>query len=236
MNSVESLSHVRLFATLDHSTPGLPVHPNSQSWLKFISIEWMMPSNHLILCHPLLPSNFPNIRVFSDEPVLRIRCPKYWSFSISSLQSLSRARLFATPWISARQASLSITNSQSPPKSMSIESVMPSNPLILCCPLLPSIFSNESVLCIKWPKYWTFSFNSSLTNEHQDWSPLGWTGWMSLQSKELSRVFPKTTVQKHQFFGTWPSLWPNYHICICYWKNHSFDNMDLCWQNDVSAF
>ena len=83
-------------------------------------------------------------------------------------------RLFATQWTTARQASLPITNSQSPPKPMFIESVMPSNHLILCCPLvllpsiLPSIrvFSNESALCIRWPKYWSFTFNISLSNEH----------------------------------------------------------------------
>ena len=91
----------------------------------------------------------------------------------SSVQSLSRVRLFATPWTAARQASLSITNSQSLLKLLSIESVMPSNHLILCHPLLllPSIFprirvfSNESVLCIKWPTYWSFSFSISPSNE-----------------------------------------------------------------------
>ena len=93
---------------------------------------------------------------------------------ISSVQSLSHVQLFETPWTAACQASLSITNSQSSPKLMSIESVMPSNHLILCQPLLllPSIFptirvfSNESVLCIRWPKYWSFSFNISPSNEH----------------------------------------------------------------------
>ena len=92
----------------------------------------------------------------------------------NSVQSLSRVQLFVTPWTAARQASLSITNSWSLLKLMSIESVMPSNHLILCCPLLlpPSIFpsirifSNESVLCIRWPKYWSFSFSISLCNEY----------------------------------------------------------------------
>ena len=92
----------------------------------------------------------------------------------SSLQSLSCVQLFATPWTAARQASLSITSSWSPPKLMSIESVMPSNHLILCRPLfllpsiLPSIrvFFSESVLLIRWPKYWSFSFNISPSNEH----------------------------------------------------------------------
>ena len=96
----------------------------------------------------------------------------YWLFS--SVQSLSRVLLFATPWIAAHQASLSITSSWSPPKPMSIESVMPSSHLILCCPLLllPPIFpsirvsSNESTLSMRRPKYWSFSFNLSLFNEH----------------------------------------------------------------------
>ena len=93
---------------------------------------------------------------------------------ISSVQSLSPVRLFVTPWTAARQASLSITNSWNSPKPMSIESMMPSSHLILCCPLFllppifPSIrvFSNESALRIRWPKYWSFSFNISPSNEH----------------------------------------------------------------------
>ena len=108
--------------------------------------------------------------------------------------SVSHVRLLGTPWTAAHQASLSITNSQSLIKLMSIESVMSSNYLILCRPflLLPSIlpsirvFSNESTLCISWLKYWSFSFNIS---------PLGWTGWISLQSKGLSRVFSNNIVQ-----------------------------------------
>ena len=98
---------------------------------------------------------------------------KLFPDSRTSVQLLSRLRLFATPWTAARQASLSITNSWSPHKPMSIESVMPSNHLILCRPLLlPSIFpstrvfSNESALNIRWPKYWSFSFNISPSNEH----------------------------------------------------------------------
>ena len=94
--------------------------------------------------------------------------------TLFSVQSLSRVRLFATPWTAARQASLSITNSRSPPKPISIELVMPSNHLILCHPLLllPSIFpsigvfSNESALCIRWPKYWSFSFNIRPSSKH----------------------------------------------------------------------
>ena len=96
------------------------------------------------------------------------------SYQFSSVQSLSCVRIFATPWTAACQASLSITNSRSLPKLMSIESVIPSNHLILYHPLLllPSIFlnirvfSNESALCIRWPKYWSFSFNISPSSEH----------------------------------------------------------------------
>ena len=92
--------------------------------------------------------------------------------SVSSVLLFSHVQLFATPWTAALQASLSITNSQSLPKLMSIESVMPSNHLILCLLLLPSVFSsnrvssNESALLIRWPKYWSFSFNISPSNEH----------------------------------------------------------------------
>ena len=105
-------------------------------------------------------------------------------------------------------------------KLMSIESGMPSNHLILCCPLLlpPSIFpstrvfSNESVLHIRWPKYWSFSFNINPSNEYSGLISLGWIGWISLQSKGLSRVFSNTTVQKHQFFGAQLSLYCHSHI------------------------
>ena len=96
--------------------------------------------------------------------------------TFSSVQSLSRVQLSATPWTTARQTSLSITNSRSPPKPMSIESVMPSNHLILCYPLLllPSIvpsfrlFSHESALCIRWSKYWSFSFSISPSYEYSE--------------------------------------------------------------------
>ena len=138
---------------------------------------------------------------------------------IRSDQSLLRVQLFATPWITARQTSLSITNSRSSLRLTSIESVMPSSHLILCRPLLllspfpPSIrvFSNESTLLMRWPKYWSFSFRISPSKESQGWSPSEWTGWISLQSKGLSRVFSNTTVQKHQFFSAQPSSQSNSH-------------------------
>ena len=126
--------------------------------------------------------------LFASEPVLL----------------LSHVWHFVTPWTAAHQAPLSSAVSQSLLKFMSIELVMPSNHLILCYSLLflPSIFpsirvfSNELMLCIRWPKYWSF----------KGWFPLGWTGWICLQSKGLSRVFSNTTVQKHWFFGARLSL------------------------------
>ena len=120
------------------STPGFPVHHQVPEFTQLMSIESVIPPNHLILCYPLLllPSIFPSIRVFSDESVLHIRWPKYWSFSLS---------------------------------------------------IIPS-------------------------NEYSGLIFLGWTGWISLQSKGLSRVFSKTTVQKHQFFSAQPSSQSNSHI------------------------
>ena len=137
-----------------------------------------------------------------------------------SVQSLSRVWLFATPRTAAHQASLSITNLQSLLKLMSIVLVMPSNHLILCYPLLlppsiyPSIrvFSNESVLHIKWPKYWSFSFSIVLPMNIHCWIPLGLTALIPLQSKGLSRVFSNTTIQKYQFFSAQLSLYSDSHI------------------------
>ena len=130
------------------------------------------------------------------------------------VQSLSHVRLFMTPWTAACQASLSITNSWSFLKLMSIESVMPSNYLILFHPLLllPSIFpsirvfSNESVLPIRWPKYWSFIFNISPSNKYS--RPISFrTDWLDLLAVQgLSSVFANTTVQKYQFFGAQLSL------------------------------
>ena len=146
-----------------------------------------------------------------------------------SVRLLSHVWLFVTPWTAAHQTFLSITNSQSSPKLTSIESVMPSSHLTLCHPLLllppipPSIrvISNESTLHMRWPKIWSFSLSISPSNEHQDWFPLGWTGWISLQSKELSRAFSNTTVQKHQFFGTQLFSQSNSHIHTWPLENHS---------------
>ena len=142
----------------------------------------------------------------------RVTTPAYQRLKSSVecfiFQSLNRVPLFVTPRPAARQASLSFTISWSLLKLMSIKSVMPSNHLFLCRPLLlPSIFpiirvfSSESALCIRWPVHWSFSFSISPSKEHSGLISLGLTGLISLQSKGLSRVFSNTTVQKHQLFG-----------------------------------
>ena len=150
------------------------------------------------------------------------------------VQSLSHVPLFVTPWTAARQASLSITISQSLLKPMSIESVFPSNHLILCHPLLllPSIFpsirvfSNESVFGQYLSCGQSIGVSASasvLPMNIQDWFPVGLTGWNSLQSKGSSRVFSSTTIWKHQFCCSQPSLWSNSHINIWLLKKHSLD-------------
>ena len=136
----------------------------------------------------------------------------------TSVQFLSHVQLFVIPWTAACQTSLSITNSPKLLKLMSIELVMPLNHLIHCCPrvLLLSIsssirvFSNESVLHIRWPKYWSFSISPS--NEYSGLISIRWAGWIAFLSKGFSRVFSNTTGQKHKFFSAQLSLWSNSHI------------------------
>ena len=150
---------------------------------------------------------------------------------IRSDQSLSRVWLFAIPWIAARQASLSITNSRSSLRLTCIvgDAIQPSHPLsspFLLPPIPPSIrvFSNESTLHMRWRVSAGVSASASFPpKKSQGWSPLEWTGWISLQSKGLSRVFSSTTVQKHQFFGAQPSSQSNSHIHTWHRKNHSLD-------------
>ena len=142
------------------------------------------------------------------------------SKALSSVQSLSHVRLFATLWTTARQASLSITNSRSLPNFMSIEMVMPSNHLILCRPLLllppifPSIsvFSSESALYIRWPKYWSFSFNISPSSEHSGLISfrMDWLDLLAVQGTLESSPTPQ--LEKHQFFSTLLSLQSNFDI------------------------
>ena len=136
----------------------------------------------------------------------------------------------ASLWATPRQASLSITNSQSPPKPVSIKSVMPSNHLILCYPLLlptifPSItvFSNESALYIRWPKDWNFSFNISPSNVYSGLISFGWADWISLQSKGLSRIFSNTTVQNTNSLMLSFLYGPTLTSIHDYWKNDSLD-------------
>ena len=160
-----------------------------------------------------------------------------------SVQSLSRVWLFVTPWTAARQASLCITNSQSLPKFMSIEFVMPSNHLILChpLPLLPSIFpsirvfSNESAFCTRWPKFWSFSFSISPSNEHSGLISIrmDWLDLLVVQGtlkSLLQHHSSKAILRRSAFFRIQLTSIHDY------WKYHSLDWTDLCWQCNVSAF
>ena len=155
-----------------------------------------------------------------------------YTVNISSVQSLSHGRLFVIPWTAARQASLSINNSWSLLKLMSIESVMPSNHLILCQPLLllPSIFpsirvfSNELALHIRWPKYWSFSFNISPSNEHSGLISfrMDWLDLLDVQGtlkSLLQHHSSKASVLWHSAFFIVQRSQPY----MTYWKNHSFD-------------
>ena len=150
----------------------------------------------------------------------------------SSVQSLSHFRLFVTPWTAARQASLSITNSRSLLKLMSIESMMPSNHLIFCCPLLhlPSIipsvrvFSNESILCIRWPKYWRFSISISPSNEYSGLISFR-MDWLDLLAVQGTL---KSLLQHHssKVSVLWCSAFfysPTVTSIHDSWKNHSSD-------------
>ena len=166
MESLFQISHLVISDSLwPHEQQAYLSITNFQSLLKLMSLELVMPSNHLILCHPLLlPSIFPSIRVFSKESVLHIRWPKYWSFSFSLRPSNEYSGLisFMIDWFDL----------------LAIQGTLQS--------LLQYHSSKESII--------------------QNWFPLGWTGWISLQSKGLSRVFSYITVQKHQFFGAQLSL------------------------------
>ena len=138
-----------------------------------------------------------------------------------SVKSYSHVWLFVSPWTAAHQDSLSTTNSWSWLKLIFMESVMPSNPLILCRQiLLPHSIIFPASVSFPMSQFLTSvgqsiggsALASVLPMDIQDWLCLGWTAWISLKSKEFSRVFSNTTVQKHQFFGTQLSLWSNSHI------------------------
>ena len=165
-------------------------------------------------------------------------------YLFNSVQSLSHVWLFATPRTAACQASLSITNSQSSPKPKSIESVMPSNHFIPCCPLLllPSIFpstrvfSNESALCIRWPEYWSFSFSISPSNEYSGLISFR-MDWLDLLAVQGTL---KSLLQDHNSKASIPQCSAFFivqlsHLYMTTGKN-SFDSTDLCWKSNVSAF
>ena len=167
-----------------------------------------------------------------------------WSVS-QPVQLLSHVQLFATPWTAARQASLSITNSQSLLKLMSIELVMPSNHLVFCCSLLllPSIFpsirvfSNESVFLIRWPKYWSFSFCISPSNVYSGLSSfrMDWLDLLAVQGTLKSLLQHHSSkasiLRPSAFFIVQLS-----HPYMTTGKKHNFNYTDLCRQSSISAF
>ena len=184
--------------------------------------------------------------LLTDEWIKNMWCICAMGYSVqfsSVAQSLSRVWLFATPWITACQASLSITSSRSLLKLMSIE-LIPSSHLILCHPFLllppipPSIkvFSNESTLCMRWPKYWSFSPSISPSSEHPGLISfrMDWLELLAVQGtlKSLLRHHSsKASISQHSAFFTVQLSSIHDH-----WKNHSLDQTDLCWQSNVSAF
>ena len=163
-------------------------------------------------CRGLEATSFQGSEQKSKNTSLIPTSDNYIQFS--SVQSFSRVRLLVTPWTAARQASLSITNSWSLLKFMFIESVMPSSHLILCRPLLllPPIPLSIRVFSMSQFFEWggqstgVSASASVLPMNTQDWSPSGWTAWIFLESKGLSRAFSNTTLQKHQFFSAQLSL------------------------------
>ena len=188
---------------------------------------------HVVISFNAILSNHPPLSFshYVQKSVVYVVSPfalhAGWSVLSSKIPSVKFSHsvmsnwLFATPWTAVQQAFLSITNSQSVLKFMPIESVMPSNHLILCCPLLlpPSIFpsiwifSNELVLHIRWPKCWSFSFSISLSNEYSGLISyrMDWLDLLAVQG--IQRGFSITTVQKHQLFGAQLHLFSNSHIC-----------------------
>ena len=185
-------------------------------------------NHHKSICHYCLQ----HLEQSSTHAIQRCIILPYLTFSesaknpltiatcISSVNSLSYVWLFATPKITAYQGSLSTTNSRSSLKFISIESVMPSSHPNLCCPLLllpqslpaSGSFPMSQLFARGGQSIGVSALASVLPMNTQDWSPLEWTGWISLQSKGLSRVFSNTAVQKHPFFGAQPSSQSNSHI------------------------
>ena len=212
---------------LIHCNCCISVTGYSQVDIHFVDCFWQVfNTSGKFSGQPLLPSPLSTalpwttvnyLWVFSD--ISQTNPCLFW-IQFSSVQSLSRVLLSVTPWTSARQASLSITNSWSLLKLMPIESVMPSSHLILCHPLLflppipPSIrvFSNESTLRMRWPKYWSFSFSISPSSEYPGLISfrMDWLDLLAVQG--TLKTLSNTTVQKHQFFSAQLSLWSNSRI------------------------
>ena len=162
----------------------------------------------------------------------------------SSVQLLTCVWLFVIPWTAARQPSLSFTNSRSMLKLLSIKLVMPSNHLILSCPLLllpsiiPSIrvFSNESVLRFRWPKYWSFSFSISPSNEYSGLISFRIDRFDLLSPRDSQESSPTLQLKSINSLVLSFLYGPTLTSIHDYWKNHGFDYTDLCWQSNVSAF
>ena len=187
----------------------------------------LLQCRHILYC--LTHQESPNIRntlEISELAKDKFFIKEFDEPQFSSVQLLSCIQLFAIPWIAARQASLSITNSRSSLKLTSIESVMPSSvvPFSSCPQSLPASESFPMSQLFPWGGQSTVvsALASVLPMNTQDWSTLGWTGWISLQSKRFTRVF-NTTVQKHQFFTTQLSSSPTLTSIHDHWKNHSLD-------------
>ena len=210
---------------IHYSVPGFPVHH------QLLELAQTHVSDAIQQSHPLSSPSPPAFNLSQHQGLFQWVNLKDFFKSFSSVQSLSLVLLFATPWIAALQASLSIINSQSSLKLTSNESVMPSSHLILCHPLLllhpipPSIrvLSNESTLHIRWPKYCSFSFASFLPKKSQGWSPSEWTGLISLQSKGLSRVFSNTAFKSINSLVLSFLHSPTLTSIHEHWKNHSLD-------------
>ena len=192
------------------------IEPGLETYFIYDIIHVSMPFSQII---PPSPSPTESKRLFYTSVSLLLSCIQgYLSVQFSSVAQ--SCPLFATPWIAACQASLSITISRSSPKLTSIELVMPSSHLILCRPLL--LLPSFRLMIRVFPVSQLFAWGGQITavsalasflpKNIQGWSPLEWTGWISLQSKGLSRVFSNTTVQKHQFFGFQLSSQSNSHI------------------------
>ena len=258
MHAKSLQSRLTLFNLMDLSLPGFFVHEILHArileWVSvpFLTLGSKPPLLHLLhlqgvslpLVSPGKPQEMPIyitilVHLNTDRNVLKYYIHHHITFRVVT-------ELFVIRWTAACQASLSITNSWSLLKLMSIESVVPSNHLILwrCLLLPPSIFpsirviSSDSGLCIRWPKYWSFIFSISLSNEYSGLISfmMDWLDLLAVQGPHKGFIQHHSsrapTLQRSDFFIYSPTL-TSIHGC---WKNCTFDCMDLCWQRNVSAF